>query len=124
DTPVLEAPEHDSLVAVAVAPSRAAGGEQVLDARVGPDDRRDGLLVLLHLGERDALGRFGEAEDLADVLAREKALRDHAEEVDGRDEDHEAEREGRAAVPEDELQRPLVEGERPVEDAFGDLEEP
>ena len=55
------------------------------------------VLVIGHGVEGDALGRLGDADDQAGVLAREEALGDPDEQDDGQDEDERPRRPGSAA---------------------------
>ena len=82
---------------------------EALDGGILQDDGRELLLPLGHRLEGGGLRRLGDAEEDAGVLNREEALRDHDVQEDRRDERGDRDDERRRLVPEDPVQRAVVE---------------
>src|SRR5664280_1914669 len=92
---------------------------EALDGGVLQDDGRELLLPLRHRLEGGGLRRLRDAEEDAGVLNREEALRDHDVQEDRRDERGDRDDERRRLVPEDPVQRAVVEVDDPIEGALG-----
>ena len=89
------------------------------DVRVPADDVGDVALIFDELVVRRALRGFGRHRDLIGVLIGNEALRHDDEEDAGEHEDDGERRHRRAAMPEDDLQRPIVAAEHRLEVALG-----
>ena len=120
----LEIDLHAAAVDGGVGAVDADEGREAFNRGIFQDRGCKRLLPLRHRGERDILRRFGNAEDQAGVLHREKSLRHVHEEKNRADQRADGDEQRRRAIAQNELQRLAVERDDGIEAALGNAIEP